>query len=103
MYMQITETKVAPMERVMKMKHAKKPGQYYMIMTVMPKDEKLKTIIKGQEKIVAFVGGLCPSCGKEIFGDVEIGLDNASLVCPNEECKLEFKMGSNNASLEVKN
>lgn len=99
--MQVTEKIEGKFERVLKMKHVKKPGQYVMIFSEVPKDENFKTVRKGQSKTLAFVGGLCPKCGKEIFGDIEIGLEKAYLTCPNPECAVEFKLGSNNASLEL--
>ena len=100
--MQIESQQIAKMERVLKEKQVKKPGQYVMIMSVLPKDEKAKTVIKDQSKITAFIGGLCPKCSFEIFGDVDIGNENAYLVCPNAECSLEFFIGANGASLEAK-
>jgi hypothetical protein len=99
--MQVTEKVVGKFERVLKMKQAKKPGQYIMIFSEVPRDERLKTNVKGQTKVIAFIGGLCPVCGKEIFGDIEIGLETAYLACPNPDCAVEFKLGSNNASLEL--
>lgn len=100
--MQIAEQQIAKMERVLKPKHIKKPGQYMMVMTVQPKDENRKTVVNGQSKITAFIGGMCPRCSKEIFGDIDIDAENSYLVCPNEDCALEFKIGANKASIEAK-
>lgn len=99
--MQVESQQIAKMERVLKPKQLKKPGQYVMVMTVQPKDENRKTVIKEESKITAFIGGLCPRCSKEIFGDIDLDSDGA-LVCPNEECSLQFKIGANKASIEVK-
>ena len=88
------------LERVLKQKQVKKPGQYTTIITTVSRNENVRTVYKDSSKVVVFVGGLCPKCTKEFFGDLEAGIEG-TINCPNEECAQGFKLNQSSLSLEL--
>lgn len=98
------QTESFKLNRVMREKHIKEPGDYVIILQTVPKDEKFRTVRKDSCKTIAYVGGMCPKCKQAMYGQLD-DIDDASavLTCPNDECKLQFKIGDNKASIQLLN
>jgi hypothetical protein len=77
------------LERKMKIKEVKKPGQYFLERHVVDKNNN-KTVTKANEKLLIFMTGRCPSCNNLFFSDYDPTIESKKLDCSNKECSIKF-------------
>ena len=88
------------MERVLKWKEIKKPGQYFIDRYLTDSNDNPRaTITRQNRKLHIAVVGKCPTCGESLFGDFdynkkengEYDTEKDNIIdCPKNECEAQL-------------
>jgi len=74
------------LNRIEKIKNLKK-GQYCVERHIVSNNNE--PITKANEKIKAFIIGMCPGCGTQLIGDID-PTEAKEMPCFNKECNYKF-------------
>jgi len=76
------------LDRVIKMKDIKK-GKYYVERHIISNNNE-PVITKKNEKVKAFMLGMCPGCGTQLISDIDLTQEAKEMPCYNKECNYKF-------------